>query len=46
MDGQPAGAHNLPVLYIYPLITPIKPVYCQPLSVTVSVVTCTVLVGR
>ncbi len=37
VDGQPASAHNLPVLYIYPLITPKKPVYSEPLSVTVPV---------
>ena len=47
MDGQPASAHNSPVLYIYPPMTLINPVYSEPLSVTVPVVisTCTVLVG-
>jgi len=35
VDGQPASAHNLPVLFIYLPITPIKPVYSEPLSVTV-----------
>ena len=46
-DGQLASAHNLPALYIYPLIAPIKPLFTEPLSVTVPVVfdTCTVLVG-
>jgi len=46
-DGQPASAHNLHVLYIYPPITLITPVYTEPLSVTIPVVfsTCTVLVG-
>ena len=54
--GQPAfqscGRSNRPALTIYlpciyRLITPIKPVYSEPLSVTVPVVigTCTVLVG-
>ena len=43
-----ASAHNLPVLYIYPLITRNKPVYTEPLSVTVPVVfgTCTVLLSK
>ena len=47
VDSQPASTHNSPVLYIYPPMTPIKPVYSQLLSVTVTVVigTCTVLVG-
>jgi len=47
VDGQPASAHNLPALNINRLITPIKPVYSEPLSVTVPVVisTCTLLVG-
>ena len=46
-DGQPASPHILPVLYIYLLIVPNKPVYTEPLSVTVPVVigTCAVLVG-
>ena len=46
-DSQSASAHNLPVLYIYPLIAPNKPVHTEPLSVTVPVVfgTCTVMVG-
>ena len=38
MDGQPASSHNLPVLYIYPLIAPNKPVHTDLLSVTVPVV--------
>ena len=44
---KPASAHNSPVLYIQLLITQIKPVHSEPLSVTVPVVigTCTVLVG-
>ena len=45
MDSQPASAHNSSVLYIYPPMTPIKPVYSQPLSVTVPVVIGTVGVG-
>jgi len=46
-DGQPARAYNLFVLYIYPLIALIKPVFTEPQSVTVPVLfgTCTVLVG-
>jgi len=46
VNGQPASAHNLPVLFINPLITPIKPVYSEPLSVTVPlvIITCTLLV--
>ena len=48
MDGQQASTHNLPVLYTYPLIAPNKPVYTEPLSVTVPVVfgTCKVLVRK
>ena len=47
IPATPASAHNSPVLYIYPLVAPNKPVYTKPLSVTVPVVfgTCTVLVG-
>ena len=46
--NQPALTIYLPCIYIiYRLITPIKPVYSEPLSVTVPVVICTcrVLVG-
>ena len=46
--GQSTGlAHYLPALYIYRVITPIKPVYSEPMSVTVPVVIgiCSVLVG-
>jgi len=47
VDGQLASAHNLPALYISPLLYPNKPVNTEPLSVTVPVIigTGTVLVG-
>ena len=35
---KPASAHNPPVLYIYLLMSPIKSVHSEPLSVTVPVV--------
>ena len=47
VDGQLASAYNSPILYIYPAMTLRKPVYSEPLSVTVPVAigTCMVLVG-